>query len=97
MYKNLYVQGEKAIKPYFYARNGLLHVRYTVDRCMELSPSEVEKMKEDFSRNPSYKQKILEELWAFLEKTVNKTVYMNGLEKSMEVIGEQKSRYGQQN
>ena len=27
-----YINGELAIKPYFYYRNGLLHVRYLVDR-----------------------------------------------------------------
>ena len=58
-----HICGETAIKPYYYMRNGLLHVRYTVDRCVELTPSEVTKLKVDITANPEKKQTILEEMW----------------------------------
>ena len=38
-----YIEGELAIKPYYYFRNGHLHVRYNVDRAIELSEAEFPK------------------------------------------------------
>ena len=55
------VNGDTAIKPYYYMRNGLLHVRFTVDRCVELSKAEENQIKAEldlsrcktpFLRNP---------------------------------------------
>ena len=53
-----YINGDIAIKPYYYFRNGLLHVRYTVDRCIELSPDEISRLKTDLTCNPSRKQEV---------------------------------------
>lgn len=77
-----YICGETAIKPYYYARNGLLHVRYTVDRCMELSPSEAERIKADITSNQADKQEILSSFWSFLEKTVGKPVIFDGIKEA---------------
>jgi hypothetical protein len=82
-----HICGETAIKPYYYMRNGLLHVRYTVDRCVELTPSEVAKLKVDITANPENKQTILEEMWNFLTVSVERNIIHDGiaeLEKRIE-------------
>ena len=40
----VYVEGELAIKPYYYFRNGYLHIRYNVDRVIKLSETEAAKL-----------------------------------------------------
>lgn len=85
--KPVTINGETAIKPYFYLRNGYIHVRYTVDRCMKLSPSEVQELKEKITRDPSCKQGTLIDHWKFYSDCVGKDVIMDGikeLEKNME-------------
>lgn len=82
-----HICGETAIKPYYYMRNGLLHVRYIVDRCVELTPSEVTKLKVDITANPEKKQIILEEMWNFLTLSVERKIIHDGiaeLEKRIE-------------
>ena len=74
-----HICGETAIKPYYYMRNGLLHVRYTVDRCVELTPSEVAKLKVDITANPDKKQTILEEMWNFLTLSVERKIIHDGI------------------
>lgn len=81
-----YINGETAIKPYYYLRNGLLHVRYTVDRCMELSSVEATRVKMDLADRPYDKQGVLEKAWNFYSNTVGKDIIMDGiaeLEKRM--------------
>ena len=75
----IHICGETAIKPYYYMRNGLLHVRYTVDRCVELTPSEVAKLKVDITANPERKQTILEEMWNFLTLSVERKIIHDGI------------------
>lgn len=70
---------ETAIKPYYYMRNRLLHVRYTVDRCVELTPSEVAKLKVDITASPEKKQTILEEMWNFLTVSVERKIIHDGI------------------
>lgn len=74
-----HICGETAIKPYYYMRNGLLHVRYTVDRCVELTPAEVAKLKVDITANPEKKQTILEEMWNFLTLSVERKIIHDGI------------------
>ena len=74
-----YIEGELAIKPYYYFRNGYLHVRYNVDRAIELSEAEALKLKNDMTANPAYKQSVLAEAWRFFEKTVGKSILHDGL------------------
>lgn len=73
------INGETAMKPYWYLRNGLLHVRYTVDRCIQLSPDEVNKLKDDMTKNPAEKQSVLEKAWSFFSDCVGKAVIMDGI------------------
>lgn len=81
-YKNVYIDGIKVSKPYFYVRNGLLHVKGNFDKCMELSQSEV-KMLKDWLQTASYeseeKQEILYNFWQFCERELKKPVIQDGL------------------
>lgn len=79
MKQKLVINGETVIKPYYYLRNGLLHVRYTVDRCIELSGSELERIKAKVTENPSSKQEILLNEWNFQIECVGKTVIFDGI------------------
>ena len=88
----MYVNGETAIKPYGYLRNGLLHVRYTVDRCIELSPSEIAKLKVDMACGD--KQEVLLKAWNFFETCVGKTVIMDGVAEMDKRFKEIKDSYG---
>lgn len=76
-----YINGETAIKPYYYLRNGMLHVRYTVDRCLRLSATEVSKLKADMTASPADKQDILKKAWNFFANAVGKDIIMDGIAK----------------
>lgn len=89
--KRTYINGETAIKPYYYFRNGSLHVRYTVDRCMKLSSSEVAKLKDELTASPSYKQSILKKAWNFFSVTVGKEVIHDGIAELEKQIKEFKN------
>lgn len=73
------INGETAIKPYYYLRNGLLHIRYTVDRCVELSKEESTKVKVDLTACPSDKQDVLAKAWSFYTNCVGKTIINDGI------------------
>ena len=77
----VYVEGELAIKPYYYFRNGYLHIRYNVDRVIKLSETESAKLKLEMTANPAYKQSVLAKAWNFFEKTVCKPVIHDGLKE----------------
>lgn len=69
---------EVAIKPYYYYRNGLLHIRYTVDRCIELSPSEQTRLKIELSSTFD-KQTVLSKAWNFFTTCVHKDIIKDGI------------------
>ena len=77
----IYVEGELAIKPYYYFRNGYLHIRYNVDRVIKLSETESAKLKLEMTTNPADKQSVLAKAWNFFEKTVCKPVIHDGLKE----------------
>ena len=79
MKQKIVINGETAIKPYYYLHNGLLHARYTVDRCIELSLSEIERIKAKVTENPSSKQEIFLNEWNFQTKCVGKPVIFDGI------------------
>ena len=79
--KPVTINGETAIKPYFYLRNGYIHARYTVDRCMKLSPSEVRVLKEKITQDPAHKQDTLIASWKFYSDCVGKEVIMDGIKE----------------
>ena len=39
------IAGERAIKPFYYIRNGVLHARYNVDRAIELTQEDETEIK----------------------------------------------------
>ena len=94
--KRTYVNGETAIKPYYYLRNGYIHVRYTVDRCMRLSEAEVTDLKNKMSADPANKQGALEKAWSFFSNAVGKDVIMDGIAELEKHIKESKDN-GYQN
>ena len=73
------INSERAIKPYFYLRNGLLHVRYSVDRAIKLSETEDANVKNEIKQRPYDKQKILKDNWDFLTKMVYRPVLQDGI------------------
>lgn len=72
-----HINGETAIKPYYYFRCGVLHVRYTVDRAIELSPAEIAKLKVDMTTGE--KQEVLGKTWNMLEHCVERPIIEDGI------------------
>lgn len=89
-----HVNGETAIKPYYYFRNGLLHIRYNVDRCVELSKAEQIKLKMELTTSYD-KQDVLAKTWNFLTDCVGKPIIMDGIAEIERQIKEYNN--GQQN
>ena len=69
---------EIAMKPYYYYRNGFLHIRYTVDRCVELSESEKARLKVAMSTSFD-KQEVLSKEWEFQTKCLEKEIIRDGI------------------
>ena len=90
-----YVNGETAMKPYYYFRNGLLHIRYNVDRCIELTPTEVAKLKVDLTSSGRDKQEVLADAWNFFVTCVEKPIIKDGIAELEKRMKEFKD--GQQN
>lgn len=91
-YPRTEIAGETAIKPYYYIRNNLIHVRYNVDRAIELSNTESAKVKVDLTLDPAHKQEILAKAWNLFEVMVKKPVIKDGIKES-----EKKGYFGQKN
>lgn len=70
---------ETAIKPFLFIKGNTLRVRYTVDRCVELSSTEEAKAKVDITLKPEEKQNILAKLWALISKQVGRPIIMDGI------------------
>ena len=73
------VNGENAIMPYYYIRNGLLHIKYEVDRCIELAYEEAEKVKERIIACPKNKQAILADAFHYYADVCHKKVESDGI------------------
>ena len=88
------INGDIAVKPYYYLRNGLLHVRHTVDRAVNLSKDEEMRVKEELNKAPAQKQQILGREWNLQTVMNEKPIIMDGIkaaEKRMNVLS---SRFG---
>lgn len=88
-----YINGETCIKPYYYMRNGLMHVRYTVDRCIKLTEDEEKRIKDQFKVRPYDKQNILADNWKFLTGCVEREIYLDGIEEGQKRIKELSDGY----
>lgn len=85
-YKNEVRNGRAIIKPYYYIRNGVIHNRYTLDDCMELSKKEANELYEAITNDPLRKQEILEQAYKkFLEagekEVLDSVLRMNDMQK----------------
>lgn len=89
-------EDEIAMKPYYYYRNGLLHIRYNVDRCVELTSSEQAGLKVTLASTFD-KQTALSKAWNFFTTCVKKTVIRDGIAEMDKRLREMEERYGQQN
>lgn len=69
---------EIAIKPYYYLRNGLLHIRYSVDRCVQLSDAEATGVKITLASTYD-KQTALAKAWKFFTGNVKKPIIRDGV------------------
>lgn len=76
---NTIINGETAIKPYYYLRNGLLHVRFTVDKCVKLSTDEEACIKAQLEGKPEQKQNILGKEWNLLTQFAGKAILNDGV------------------
>lgn len=76
---NTIINGEAAIKPYYYLRNGLLHVRFTVDKCVKLSTDEEDHIKAQLEGKPEQKQNILSKEWNLLTQFAGKAILNDGV------------------
>ena len=87
------INGDTAIKPYYYMRSGLLHVRYTVDRCVELSKEEENRIKSELDGKPEQKQEILGRNWNLLTVMVERSIISDGIKVGDEKIKELSRKY----
>lgn len=87
------INGEIAIKPYYYLRNGLLHVRFNVDRCIKLSLDEEKRIKDELEMCPQNKQEILGRNWNFLTLTSERKIIKDGIKAGDERIKELSRKY----
>jgi hypothetical protein len=87
----LTVDGETAIKPYWYLRRDLLHIRYTVDRCIKLSDSEVTGLKLTMTAEND-KQKSLAKAWSFFANTVKRAIIKDGIAEIDKYMEERNGR-----
>ena len=88
------INGDIAVKPYYYLRNGLLHVRHTVDRAVDLSKDEEMRIKEELTEAPAEKQQILGREWNLQTVMNEKPVIMDGIKAAEERIKILSSRFG---
>ena len=88
------INGDIAVKPYYYLRNGLLHVRYTVDRAVNLSKDEEMRVKEELTEAPVQKQQILGREWNLQTVMNEKPIIMDGIKAAEERMNELSSRFG---
>lgn len=88
------INGDFAIKPYYYLRNGFLHVKHTVDRAVGLSKDEVMRIKEELTKAPAQKQQILGREWNLQTVMNEKPVITDGIKAAEERMNVLSSRFG---
>ena len=88
------INGDIAVKPYYYLRNGLLHVRHTVDRAVDLSKDEEMRIKEELTEDPAQKQQILGREWNLQTVMNEKPVIMDGIKAAEGRMDELSGKFG---
>ena len=69
---------EIAMKPYYYFRNGYLHIRYNVDRCIKLSDTEATGVKVTLASTYD-KQTALAKAWNFFSTCLKRPIIRDGI------------------
>ena len=69
---------EIAMKPYYYLRNGYLHIRYNVDRCIKLSDAEATGVKVSIASTYD-KQTALAKAWNFFSTCLKRPIIRDGI------------------
>ena len=69
---------EIAMKPYYYFRNGYLHIRYKVDRCIKLSDAEAMRVKVSIASTYD-KQTALAKAWNFFSTCLKRPIIRDGI------------------
>lgn len=64
---------DRAGKAYYYLRNGLLHIRYSVTRFVEMSNTEFKELRERLGKSKDRQQELLAE-WEFQTGNLEKDV-----------------------
>ena len=71
-YNRVIVDGNVAIKPYFYVRGKHLHVKFSCDKCIELTDNELRALYQKLTDRPEKKQEIFEEMWSIVANLDNR-------------------------
>lgn len=85
------INGRVAEHPYYYYRGGLLHCKYTVDDCVELTKEESARLKVAMTSSVD-KQEVLAKEYNLQTKFVGKTVY-DGIIKVDEMAEAKRKSY----
>ena len=91
------INGDIAIKPYYYFRNGLLHVRHTVDRAVVLSKEVALRLKSELDSDPANKQQILGREWNLQTVMNGKPILTDGIKAGEDRMKELSSKFGGKN
>lgn len=95
------IEGEVASNAYYYLRNRLLHVKYSVDKCIDLTELEDLKIKEELAQHPYLKQDILRNNWDMLTRFEGKEVLNDGVaegfHRSQELTQKYRKEHGHTN
>ena len=91
------INGDIAIKPYYYLRNGLLHVRHTVDRAVDLSKEEALRIKAELDSDPANKQQILGREWNLQTVMNEKPILTDGIKAGEDRMKELSVKFGGKN
>lgn len=89
------INGDIAIKPYYYLRNGLLHVRHMVDRAVDLSKDEDMRVKEELNKAPSQKQQILSREWNLQTVMNERPIITDGIKAGEDRMAELSIKFGE--
>ena len=92
--KRLIVDGNVAIKPYLYVRNKMLHVRFTIDKCIALTDTEEKELYKRLSEHPEKKQEILAEYWSVTANMIERPIY-DGIKVADRFMDKKRQNNGQ--
>lgn len=91
--KRTIVDGNVAVKPYFYIRNKNLHVRYVCDKCVKLTDNELAVLYKHLDEHPEKKQEIFAETWSIVAN-LNKRPVEDGIKTADKIMDEQRKNNG---